>query len=530
MKTILQHSVFAVSFVLLTFGNITNTRAQIQVEADGVGAYKIYNLAKVGNKLFYYGFNETTPTNLDLYTYDGTTSTMVKHLSTITQQPSIFGKYFHDGYGKAYFHFGSTGTSLADGLEVSDGTEAGTINLIDCAQPDWLVNCNGKVFFSTKVVTVDDKELYVTDGTKAGTKLVKDIYPGLNGSNPQNAVAFKNELWFRAKSSVSGSFELYKSDGTEAGTQQFVYPSTLSSNVAGLYVDGDYLYFNGLTTSNKMALWRTDGTTAGTVMVCEGTNEVTALVIFNSIGTKILATATNLHTYASYMYTIDKVTLDTALLKSNFNIAPFQAGYGWPLNNKLIFLGHNTEAGDEPWITDGTPAGTFMLADITPGTAGTNIYRSVGFINNELYLNTDKNKIWKTDGTPAGTIGTGVENDNTTLNCFASLDNVLYFIKDSKDRERKLFKYGTSTGIQSTNLTQNNITVYPNPTNGIINISNQNNQAVSLTIYNLMGKLVYQNKSIVNDVKIDLKEYSKGLYFLNFDTGHEIITKKIIIE
>src|SRR5690242_1622230 len=44
------------------------------------------------------------------------------------------------------------------------------------------------------------------------------------------------------------------------------------------------------------------------------------------------------------------------------------------LNGKLFFIGRHSNDnsnnnGDEPWVSDGTPAGTFMLKDINPGNA-----------------------------------------------------------------------------------------------------------------------------------------------------------------
>ncbi len=60
-------------------------------------------------------------------------------------------------------------------------------------------------------------ELWKSDGTAAGTVLVKDIRPGIFNSNPLSLTNVNGTLFFAANDGVTG-FELWKSDGTAAGT------------------------------------------------------------------------------------------------------------------------------------------------------------------------------------------------------------------------------------------------------------------------------------------------------------------------
>src|SRR5262249_46384662 len=60
-------------------------------------------------------------------------------------------------------------------------------------------------------------ELWKTDGTAAGTVLVKDIYPGSAGSSLSSLTAVNSTLFFLADDGTTG-WELWKSDGTGAGT------------------------------------------------------------------------------------------------------------------------------------------------------------------------------------------------------------------------------------------------------------------------------------------------------------------------
>ena len=111
-------------------------------------------------------------------------------------------------------------------------------------------------------------ELFRTDGTAAGTVLVKDINTNTQGSNPQNRVVMGAVTYF----TVTNGQTLWKSDGTAAGTVMVknINPtSTTSGNLQELTVVGSTLYFSVSDAEGNVnrELWKTDGTAAGTVMV-----------------------------------------------------------------------------------------------------------------------------------------------------------------------------------------------------------------------------------------------------------------------
>ena len=72
----------------------------------------------------------------------------------------------------------------------------------------------------------------------------------------------------------------------------------------------------------------------------------------------------------------------------------------------LFFTANDGVHGDEPWVSNGTAAGTQMLADIIPGSQGsdpsdlTPVGNDVDFIANEP---NDYVGLWKSDGTVSGT-------------------------------------------------------------------------------------------------------------------------------
>jgi len=121
-------------------------------------------------------------------------------------------------------------------LWVTDGTERGTKLVKDInpgaggSDPSYLTVFNGRLYFSAYHPD-DGEELWVTDGTKTGTKLVKDIRDGDKGSNPTQ-FAFSSDsgyrftpingrLYFGADDGESG-YELWVTDGTEAGTGRVI--------------------------------------------------------------------------------------------------------------------------------------------------------------------------------------------------------------------------------------------------------------------------------------------------------------------
>ena len=81
---------------------------------------------------------------------------------------------------------------------------------------------------------------------------------------------------------------------------------------------------------------------------------------------------------------------------------------------------------------------------------------------------------------------------------------------------------------------QNNseISVYPNPSKGILNIVNENNEIYSIKVFDLIGKIIYYNDKMESTYKttIDLSELKAGMYFIEIKSGNSVFTKKIIVE
>ncbi|HEV8583118.1 MAG TPA: ELWxxDGT repeat protein [Thermoanaerobaculia bacterium] len=99
-------------------------------------------------------------------------------------------------------------------------------------------------------------ELWRTDGTAAGTILVRDIGLGPISGNPRELVVAKGKLYFTAADTLTGR-ELWVSDGSAGGTRmvQDIASHAASSSPADLTVVGDLLYFSADDAVTGRELW-----------------------------------------------------------------------------------------------------------------------------------------------------------------------------------------------------------------------------------------------------------------------------------
>jgi hypothetical protein len=94
--------------------------------------------------------------------------------------------------------------------------------------------------------------------------------------------------------------------------------------------------------------------------------------------------------------------------------------------------------------------------------------------------------------------------------------------------------YGDAGGSNGINeeTTKNTFSVYPNPTNGVFQIKFETKIATKsvLEVYNSFGQKVYTTTNLQQEMKIDLYNYSKGIYFIKIDDSSEIYTQKVIVQ
>jgi len=226
--------------------------------------------------------------------------------------------------------------------------------------PQELTKLGDRIVF-TATEGVHGQEVWTSDGTEAGTRLVLDIVPGTESSFPYSLFVGNGTLYFFTEETphVHG---LWRSDGTAGGTTRLatVGSHRIESTTARCFgkgvAVGDAVYFAAVA-AGRNELWRTDGTAVGTRRV--------AGIQFNDQPCELTA-----------------------------------------VGNRLYFAASAGGQGSELWTTDGSEAGTVQVADIYPFSIGSNPNSLVNLDGVLYFIATDDaqgQQMWTTDGTASGT-------------------------------------------------------------------------------------------------------------------------------
>jgi ELWxxDGT repeat protein len=238
--------------------------------------------------------------------------------------------------------------------------------------------------------------------------MVRDIIAGVNSSFVSALTVKGSELFFHMGSGASVG--LWKTNGTSAGTvavKTGIYPYGAMINAGGI------LYFGASVTGSGVELYKSDGTTAGTGLLKEiypGTeSSYPESYVFTNNTLFFVARQESFNDRE--VWKSDGTPVGTVIVK---NLQPIFGGGSSPYeltacNNKLFFTPSQPgdASGSEPWISDGSNAGTFRLKDINNYTQYSTNEQNSLLVGNELFFPANTiygNRICKTDGTDAGTV------------------------------------------------------------------------------------------------------------------------------
>ena len=322
------------------------------------------------------------------------------------------------------------------------------------SSPRSLIEFNDRLYFAANDGE-NGTELFVSDGTTAGTRLLADLRSGsssygyyyVSGSSPSDFIEFDNKLYFAANDEENGR-ELFISDGTRDGTQLLVdiNPGVYDNNYRPSFAQGsnpsNFIEFN-----NKLYFAADNGESGSELFVSDGTRDGTQLLVdinpgvydgfygapsfpqgsnpsnFVELNGKLYFTADNGEN-GTELFVSDGTAEGTQLL---VDLRPGSSNYGYyrpsfpqgsnpnsliEFNGKLYFSADNGENGSELFVSDGTAEGTQLLVDLRPGSSnygdnyGSNPYNLVEF-NNKLYFTANDGEsgteLFVTDGTAEGT-------------------------------------------------------------------------------------------------------------------------------
>ena len=91
----------------------------------------------------------------------------------------------------------------------------------------------------------------------------------------------------------------------------------------------------------------------------------------------------------------------------------------------------------------------------------------------------------------------------------------------------KIEKVTSGVGIKSISA-NNSISIFPNPTSGLLNI-NAVEVNSSVDVFNVIGEKVYTNSLVKGNNSIDLSGLSNGAYFVKLNSNGTITTKKVVL-
>ena len=341
------------------------------------------HLAAVGTTLFFTA-DDGSGHGRQLFTraQSAGTASLVKDVSTSSEditETSAVG-------GNLYFTLGAAGYDHPTQLWISNGTNGGTTSLADFDDDNPTNGYYNDVYVGPVTgvgggvtgvfpahTAAAGTELWQTDGTAGGTKLLSDIWAGTGDGSPARATVFGGRAYFSADDRTHGR-ELWRSDNTPSGTMLVTDLNTANAGVQPRFLAGigDQLFFsaNALTTGDEP--WRSDGTAAGTVGLGE---------------------------------TIPGPVPDAPGKQPQNSDPGAPPSYYTSAEHGVVFAADEPDHGRELWRIG--PSGPELLQDIVPGT-GSSYPANFASVGGRAFFvaadSTSASNLWRTDGTSAGTV------------------------------------------------------------------------------------------------------------------------------
>jgi ELWxxDGT repeat protein len=346
--------------------------------------------------------------------------------------------------------FAASDTNAGVELWVSAGTAATTSRVKDIvtgigsSRPSQ-ITVAGSVAFLTADNGKAGDELWRTDGTAAGTVMVKDIRPGPSSSGIRYMVAGSGGVWFFANSGVGDALwrsdgtakgtvrvvtasanatltplgtgavalqprnnrtELWFTDGSATGTRLLKIVSATTSAIPAIrpvVAPGSLVYFTTMSTSGNAVLWRTDGSTRGTVQLTNAASELPRDARLAVLGTAVHFPAGVGSRKGVELWSSRGAPANTIELK-NIHATGSSAPRGLTTIGNLVWMqAHDGVVGRDPWVTDGTHAGTTLSCRPNWSTSYLHHYFEAYGRAAFVYIHRGNTVLWQSDGTKTGT-------------------------------------------------------------------------------------------------------------------------------
>jgi ELWxxDGT repeat protein len=340
----------------------------------------------------------------------------------------------------------------------TDGTAAGTVEfaVTGLAMPRYPMKFGNRMLL---LGSPDENQFttqaWITDGTDAGTVMLVDF-----GAVSQAGMvkADANRAWFCASPIQISGCDLYVTDGTVAGTRKLTTNQGLGQSY--LAPTGELYFFSGMSDGSQMGLWVADGTTAGTRMLYTmGSLGLSGLgpIAWAEGRTLFVNADDTAHQRGVFSLNLDTgaTTMITTNGNSSFAENAIEMGAA-----RYFIMDYSL------WRSDGTPAGTQRLTNYTLPYTATNPLVKIG--NRLLFANGDDTtgmEIWVSDGTQVGT--------QKLIEATPGMDNASFILASSADRVFFMAGYSVGSGGQQlwvTDGTPQNTRVIPQAGGGTYDV------------------------------------------------------------
>ncbi|OAZ03895.1 ELWxxDGT repeat protein [Flavobacterium succinicans] len=390
-------------------------------------------------------------------------------------------------------------------------------------------------------------ELWRSDGTEEGTYLIKDIFSA-GSSHPHNFVLFNNVIYFIAQDAEGNN--LWKTDGTNVGTTKVMYlhdTSILKKVKNKLFIVAE----TSGTTYGPHDVWISDGTSEGTKHLKSfGDHFNSDIRITTILNDEVYFVAKNPDSFRSAVYKTDGTLSGTVLLfdAANHPTNPEYNVYELITCGNYVYFTIAKDYysyGKEVWRTNGIV--TEKIA--SSGPMDYNYYKNLTlYKNNLLYLEGKSlKKIWvinDTMATPAS-VEVNVVNGNQFeeyegIEELGATSNKLYFRARTAKSGNELyvtnFDFSTLSIADKENyetIKNKEIVVYPNPADKTVNLQSLTSDTIlSYQIIDNAGKVVKTSvqEPVNSEINIDTSSLTSGIYFVKVRTTKaNVTTLKLLV-
>ena len=394
-------------------------------------------------------------------------------------------------------------------LFVTDGTEAGTVNLEVTLPniPSKPVKFGDKWYFAS--LNSDSSAIFVTatDGTIAGTQLFSE---GPHVSTPYAFTEFKGNLYFSGSDEQHGT-ELWKTDGTEAGTQMFFETEAssydnqpLSGAPATLTVAGDKMFFSAYQRSEGRTLWVTNGGDTTQSFHKWEQNRFNIQTLFGFKGDLYFVDP-----YRGKLWKTNGTSAGTAeldLARQSKSAHDFIA-----MGENFFFIDSTGGSNASIWVSDGIVNKSLRQSDSTKGhTYGLTVFNDkVYFTSEEELYEATPTEAKKVDLSASNIVSGVLKPDN-----YAVFNNKLIFSASHTGSDNhELFQYDGAAVSLIKDITGDSLSSYP------ANFTLLNNEVIFSADDKIAGRELWKTDgteagtALLKDIKEGLSGSSPNLYF-----------------